>query len=162
MEQPDLDRRKQQRREGVAEDAAHPGVDRRAADRRQEERRRHLRVIYPPMMAPQLLNMRALVISLSAKAVRFFFSDFDPQESSLKQGEKVEIILKFHDGQVFEAKGTILRKDRYRKDKEYFVCLFEKELPRGRIEKEQAYLQKKSLGVSREELWDSPPISFCT
>ncbi len=152
MDQFDLDRRKWQRRREISDEAVRQLEDRRVADRRRGERRQYARVAYPLMTAPQILNMQALVISLSAKAVRFFFSAFDPQESSLEQGGKVELILKFHDGQVIETRGTILRKVRYRQDKEYFVCLFDKELPRVLIEKERAYLQKKFLGVSSEEL----------
>jgi len=161
MEKPDLDRRKQQRRRGIPDDTAHPCVNHRRTDRRRGERRQCSRFTYPPMAAPQILNMQTQVVGISAKAVRFFFSDFDPQESSLKQGSKVKITLRFHDGQVIKTSGTILRKDQYRKDKEYFVCLFEKELPQARIEKERAYLKKKFPDISSEELWDSPPISFC-
>jgi hypothetical protein len=104
--------------------------------------------------------MRSQVVGLSAKAVRFFFSDFDPQASSLKLGAKIKIFLKFHDGQVFKTVGTVLRKDHYEEEKEHFVCLFHPELPPERIDKEIAYLQKKFPEVSSEELWDSPPIIF--
>ena len=155
MERPDLERRKQQRRRDERDAVAHLGVD-----RRQGKRRQYPRLAYPLAAAPQVLNMRSQVVGISAKAVRFFFSDFDPQRSTLKQGGKVKITLRFHDGQVIKTTGTVLRRDQYQEEREHFVCLFDQELPPERVDKEQAYLQKKFPDVSSEELWDSAPILF--
>jgi hypothetical protein len=155
MEQPDFERRKQQRRQDEHDAVAHLG-----ADRRQGKRRQYPRLAYPLAVAPQILNMRSQVVGISAKAVRFFFSDFDPQASTLKQGSKIKITLRFHDGQVVKTTATVLRRDQYQEDREHFVCLFDHELPPERIDREQTYLQKKFPDVSSEKLWDSAPILF--
>jgi hypothetical protein len=84
--------------------------------------------------------MRSQVISISAKAVRFFLADSNPRRSTLKEGKKINVILKFHDGQIFRMTGTILRREKYQPGREHFVCLFERQLPQERISKEQAYL----------------------
>ncbi len=160
MERSRFDRRKQQRRRDELDVVARLRVDRRGTDRRQRARRQCSRLAYPLAAAPQVLNMRSQVVGISVKAVRFFFSDFDPQRATLKKGGKVKITLKFHDGQVIKMTATVLRRDQYQEEREYFVCLFERELPQARINKEQVYLQKKFPDVSSEELWDSPPILF--
>jgi len=160
MEQPGFDRRKRQRRQDELDAVAQLCINRLGTDRRQRKRRQYPRIAYPLAAAPVVLNMRSQVVGISAKAIRFFFSDFDPQIATLKLGAKVEISLKFHDGQVFKMTGTVLRRDRYQEEKEHFVCLFQPELPPERIDKELAYLKKKFPDISSEELWDSPPIIF--
>ncbi|MGA2915936.1 MAG: hypothetical protein ABSE89_07930 [Sedimentisphaerales bacterium] len=161
MEQPRIDRRKRQRRRDRNVDTVDGlYIKRRGPDRRQKTRRDYPRVIYPLKIAPQVLNMRAQVVGISAKAVRFFFSDFDPQMATLKKGSKVKIDLKFHDGYVAKTSGIILRKDKYQEDRDHFVCLFDKEIPPKRIDKEQTYLLKKLPEISSEDLEDLPPILF--
>jgi len=160
MEQHDFERRKQRRRRDELDAVDSLSINRRETDRRQKKRRQYPRIPYPLAAAPQVLNMRSQVVGISAKAVRFFFSDFDPQASKLKRGVRVKINLKFHDGEVIKTTGTILRKDWYQEEREYFVCLFDQELLQERIDKEKAYLQKEFPDVSGEDLWDSPPILF--
>ncbi len=135
-----FDRRKRLRREGEHKAASRPGTDRRTAERRQEEKRQGDRIAYPIGAAPEIVNIRSQVVGLSVKAVRFFIPDFIPKKLALKKGDKVNIALKFHDGQVIRRSGTILRLDKHHSDREYFVLLFERQLPQERINKEWAYL----------------------
>ena len=124
------------------------------------EKRHSDRLVYPLAAAPVILNMRAQIVGITAKAVRFFFADFDPQMGALKKGSKVKVNLKFHDEQASEISGVILRKDKYLEDKDHFVCLFDKELPQERMDTERAYLLKEFPDISNEADWDSPPIIF--
>lgn len=158
--QQDFDRRKRHRRQDELDTFAQLCIDRRGTDRRQKKRRQCPRIVYPLAAAPVVLNMRSQVVGLSAKAIRFFFSDFDPQKAALKPGARIKIALKFHDGQVFEMTGDVLKKDQYQQEKAYFVCLFQPQLPQERIDKELAHLQKKFPDISSEGLGDSPTILF--
>lgn len=160
MEQAETDRRKKQRRRENSEEINNLYLNRRGPDRRKQVRRECPRVIYPLRIAPQILNMRAQVVGISAKSVRFFFSDFDPQMENLKKQSKIRIEIRFHDGFVAKKNGVIIRKDKYQEDKDHFVCLFDKELPAERIEKEQTHLLKKLLTICTEKMWDSPPMLF--
>jgi hypothetical protein len=86
--------------------------------------------------------MRLQVVGISAKAVRFFVPDFVPQKSALKEGSKINIAIKFHDGQIVRRSGVIIRREQCQEGREHFVGLFERELPQERINKEHAYLLK--------------------
>lgn len=136
-------RRKVDRRAGARRDDSGLEPRRRGADRRQGERRKFIRLAYPIASGPEIMNIRSQVVGLTAKAVRFFVSDLCPQKSSLQQGGKINITLKFHDGEVFKTAATILRQDQYQPEREYFVCFFDDELSQERIEKEKEYLLEK-------------------
>jgi hypothetical protein len=135
-----FERRKGKRRQGERRDAARAVTGRRASDRREKDRRYGFRLAYPIGAAPEIVNIRSQVIGLTAKAVRFFISDFNLQGLSLKQGDKIDIALRFHDGQVIKTTGTISRREQYQAGREYFICLFEQDLPQERLDKEQTYL----------------------
>jgi hypothetical protein len=67
MKQPDMDRRKRQRRrDGDVDVVSGLYAKPRGPDRRLEARRDYPRVIYPLKIAPQILNMRAQVVGISA------------------------------------------------------------------------------------------------
>jgi hypothetical protein len=143
MERHDGDeRRKQDRRQGERRGDVKPDVVRQEADKTGKEKRQCLRLAYPLAAAPQITNMRLQVVGISAKAVRFFIPDFVSQESVLKEGSKINIAIKFHDGEIIKRGGTILKQERSQEGREHFVCLFERQLPTERIEKEHAYLLK--------------------
>lgn len=123
---------------------ANQNTDRRRTDRRQRvDRRQCIRLAYPLAAAPIVTNMHLQIVGISEKAIRFFISDFNPQRLALKGGNKIFMVLKFHDGEVVKRSGTILREDTYHDEKEYFVCLFDRHLPGQRIEKEKAHLLEK-------------------
>ena len=94
-----FDRRKRLRREGERGADSCSGTDRRAAERRQEDKRQGDRIAYPIGAAPEIVNIRSQVVGLSIKAVRFFIPDFIPKELALEKGDKVNIDLKFHDAE---------------------------------------------------------------
>ena len=136
-------RRKIDRRGSEQRDESRADAGRRASDRRRQDRRYGFRLAYPIGAAPQIVNIRSQVVGLTPKAVRFFVVDFNPQKSSLKKGEKIELSLRFHDGQVIKTAGTISRQEQYQEGKDYFVCLLDEELPQERLDKERQYLIEK-------------------
>jgi hypothetical protein len=137
-----VERRKQDRRQGDRRDVANPDTGKQEAGKTGKEKRQCIRLAYPLAAAPQITNMRLQVVGISAKAIRFFVPDVVSQKVTLKQGSKINIAIKFHDGQVVKRGGTILRQERSQEGREHFVCLFERHLPTERIDKEQAYLLK--------------------
>ncbi|MFA5292880.1 MAG: hypothetical protein WC496_07600 [Phycisphaerae bacterium] len=144
-----IDRRKGQRRENPQD----VETNNRKADRRQtDDRRQCRRIAYPLAAAPAIVGMRLQVVGLSAKAVRFFIPDINPQGLAFKEGDKLNIALKFHDGQVINRGGTISRQDKYETDREYFVCLFDRHLPQERMEMEKEYLLAKFPDFCKEIL----------
>jgi len=149
MEWDGIDRRKGSRRENPQE----VDTDNRKSDRRQtDDRRQCRRISYPLAASPAIVGMRVQVVGLSAKAVRFFIPDINPQGLAFKEGDKLDIALKFHDGQVIRRNGTISRQDKYETDREYFVCLFDRNLPQERMEMEKAYLLAKFPDFCRDAL----------
>jgi hypothetical protein len=143
-------RRKIDRRAGEQRDESRADAGRRASDRRKQDRRCGYRLAYPIGAAPEIVNIRSQVVGLTQKAVRFFVADFNPQKSSLKQGEKIEFSLKFHDGEVIEMAGIIAKQDQSPTGREYFLCLLDEELPQERLDKERQYLIEKFPDFCRD------------
>ena len=143
MEQYDDERRKRERRVSERRDTVCSGADnQKAGDNTQREKRQGLRLAYPLAAAPEIMNMRLQVVGISAKAIRFFVPDFIRQKLTLKNGSKLNIVIKFHDGHIAKRSGTITRQEQCQEGREHFVCLFERLLPKERIDKEHAYLLK--------------------
>jgi hypothetical protein len=137
-----VEKREQERGQDDGRDAAGRDADHQKADGGWKEKRQGIRLAYPLAAAPQIVNMRLQVVGLSVKAIRFFVPDIVSKKSALKKGSKINIAIKFHDGQVIKIGGTILRQERHQEEREHFVCLFERLLPKERIDKELAYLKK--------------------
>jgi hypothetical protein len=140
--QDDDERRKQERRQGDRRGAKSDGISHKDSGKKNEEKRQCLRLAYPLAAAPQIINMRLQVVGLSAKAVRFFIPDFITHELTLKEGDKINIALKFNDGQIVKRGGRILKEEKCQEGRKHFICLFDRHLPVERIDKEQAYLLK--------------------
>lgn len=133
----------QEQKQGDGRDAVGHDADNRKAKDGQREKREGIRLAYPLSAAvPRILDMRLQVVGLSAKAIRFFIPDIVQMKSALKKGSKINIAIKFHDGEILRRGGTILRQERYQEEREYFVFIFERHLPQARIDKELAYLKK--------------------
>jgi hypothetical protein len=130
-----IERRKRQRR-----------TSERSDDRRQNERRGSHRLAYPLAAAPEIMNLNVQVVGITAKAIRFFVCDFNPNKAAFNKDSKFNFIIKFHDGQIIKKTGTIIREDKYQEDKTYFIYLFDNELPQERIQKEEEYLLKNFPG----------------
>ena len=114
--------------------------DRRQEERRVAQRRQFFRVVYPLNESPEIINLSAKIIDISVHAVKFEL----PAESAsqFNVDSRVELKIKFHDGQIVEGWGKIFQK-RDGTDKSIFIGIFEKEISPAVINKEQAYLLKK-------------------
>lgn len=138
-----FERRKGDRRGDGRREEPRAGAGRRASDRRNQDRRSSYRLAYPIGAAPRILNIRSQVVGLTQKAVRFFVADFNPQKSRLKLGAKIEMSLKFHDGEIIKTAGVVSKQENYQTGKEYFLCLFDEPLTQERFDKEHQYLKEK-------------------
>ena len=135
--------------EGEVEDGA--GSDRRQGGKRQVQRRQFFRVVYPLVAAPEISNLPAKVVDISVRAVKLVFSRYDANNANFDIGSKMDISLKFHDGQTIEKTGSILRKETDHAGKFYVVCIFDSDIPSAVINKEESYLLKNFPDFCRDK-----------
>ncbi|HBG28902.1 MAG: hypothetical protein A2Y10_16655 [Planctomycetes bacterium GWF2_41_51] len=134
----DTEKRQEDRRDPDSDDnreeSEHQQEERRVAQRRQ-----FFRVVYPINESPEIINLSAKIIDISVHAVKFEL----PAEAASKFNvdSRVELKIKFHDGQIVEGWGKIFQK-RDGTGKSIFISIFEKEISSAVINKEQAYMLK--------------------
>jgi hypothetical protein len=137
-----LNRRQEDRRHEGGEDVTPSGRENRQQGRRQAVRRQQFRVVYPLGAAPKVTNLPLNVISISMKAVRFMLCGELADGVSLEKGQRILMILKFHDEQIVKVGGAILRHSTDRAGQKVYVCRFDCELPAELVNDEQAFILK--------------------
>jgi c-di-GMP-binding flagellar brake protein YcgR len=138
------DRRKQQ----PAQDTLPPGV---TEDRRTSQRREYFRVVYPLHASPEITNLKAKVIDISIKGLRFEINIQDATNAKLAIDSKLNMNIKFHDGQTMEVAGVIIRQLEDQFGKSTFVVIFDQQIKSEVINKEQAYLLKNFPDFCRQK-----------
>jgi hypothetical protein len=131
-----------------------PGV---TQDRRKSQRRECLRVVYPINACPEITNLKAKVIDISIKAVRFELNISDAQKAGLAVGKTIDMQFKFPNGEEKNIAGVIVRQLEDQFGKRAFVCLFVKEQSPEFVNKEQAYLLKHFPDFCRKTSIFTPP-----
>jgi hypothetical protein len=138
------DRRKQE----PGQEALPAGV---TEDRRQSQRREYFRVVYPLNAAPEITNLKANVIDMSVKGLRFEINILDAEKTNLAVNKRIDMKLKFHDGHTMEVAGVIMRQLEDQFGKRAFVAIFNKQIEAGIINKEQSYLLKNFPDFCRQK-----------
>lgn len=143
------DKRQNDQRSGQRTDVHRLGSERRENDRKQVQRRQYFRVVFPPAAeAPEITNLSAKVIDISVKAVKFMLP---ASEVNFTADSKIDMVLKFRDGQIINAVGTVLRQESDQLGKSVCVCIFDAEIPSAVINKEQSYLLKNFPDFCRKK-----------
>lgn len=104
------------------------------------QRRKVFRVFYPQKMHAEITTLKAKVIDISIKSMRFKISNATKYKIT-HPGSKWKFQVKCHDGQTFEVVGVISSRLDPHKGVVY-ICIFEKEISSEIIAKEGAYLLK--------------------
>lgn len=167
-------RRADQRREG-----SRGGSDRRASsDRRLDQRREFVRLVYPigsnpeivsyhPDAAPEIIKSDPVsfaskfkIADLSKKAVRFTcLVKCNKCETPMPFNSKVSFTIKFHDGETVDLQAELVRYFGLVKTKTgNFVTLLSTNLSPERIKKEQSFLLKNFPDFCRESQADQRMI----
>jgi hypothetical protein len=127
---------------------------RRKAQRREGDRRRFVRLFYPPTAAPKVLNANFRIIDISEEGIKFLCRNIceectDP--ISLKSIVKLKI--QFHDGETIDIKVEIRRCECVpnSKDKTY-AGIVRNGIQAERIAKEETYLLERSPMSADNEL----------
>lgn len=105
------------------------------------QRREFFRVFYPRKVRPEITTLNAKVIDISIKAMRFEIYNVHNCKIEILPDRKLELKLKFRDGQTIEVAGMILPRLDNRKGNIY-ICIFDEAIPSEIIAKESAYLLK--------------------
>lgn len=169
------DRRGEGRRQRDRRDATRGSNDRRSpSDRRHEQRREFVRLVYPsgnepqiisypPEAAPEIIKSEPAILAskfkisdLSKKSFRFrCLTKCSKCDSPLTLNNKVAFTVKFYDGETLDIQAKIVR---YFGDIETktgnFVTLLLEQLSPERIKKEQAFLLKNFPDFCRQSQAD--------
>lgn len=98
------------RRQSERRDTDRRDSERRQGQRRQEQRREFYRVIYPPDVAPKILNTNYHIIDISCKGIRFYCEDKNGEcKPPVKISQPLKLTIEFQDTQTLEVNGKILR-----------------------------------------------------
>jgi hypothetical protein len=138
------DRRKQE----PGQDALPAGV---TEDRRKAQRREYFRVVYPLNASPEITNLKAKVIDMSVKGLRFEINIMDSEKANLAIDSKINMQLKFHDGHTMEVAAVIIRQLEDQFGKRAFVAIFNEQIESEIINKEQSYLLKNFPDFCRQK-----------
>ncbi len=144
-----VDRRKKDRRsKDQTDDCPIDVEDRRSEkDRRESQRRKLFRVLYPFGAAPVVLNNKISILDISIESIRFVFEN---KNESIPIGEILELEMKFQDDEIITRK--IIVKNCYDESlgKNQYIGHFTKPLPSNRMGKEQAYVLRSFPDFCRE------------
>lgn len=135
----DSEKRQDDRRNAEKGDELCPPLDRRQEEKKHQQRRQYFRVVYPLHASPQITNLSARVVDISVNAIKFEIPTHSFDSANLAINSKINMSVKFHDGQDLEISGKILRRQ---DGNSIFVCIFDRQIPGTLINKEQAYLLK--------------------
>ena len=121
------------------------GENRRKGDRRQSQRREFFRIIYPREAAPTVLNTGWRVADISRKGIKLFCDEGTQEHSApLEADSRLELKVRFHDNETFEATGRVVRTFHDPESKSRcVVCMLNRDIPGERINKEQSFLLKQ-------------------
>ncbi|MEQ8171544.1 MAG: PilZ domain-containing protein [Candidatus Eremiobacterota bacterium] len=103
-----------------------------------EQRRRFYRIKYPLIERPKIIldNKSYQVIDISEGGIKFF-----SPVTIFKINQYIKGTITFHDGEVLEVEGHVLRLQNKR-----IIILLDIKIPLQRILKEQRFLIKKYAG----------------
>jgi hypothetical protein len=117
-------------------------ADRQKGGRRNQERRKSFRLVYPPFEEPRVLNANFLITDISQNGIRFVCNENCKDcTNPISLKSTVAFKIQFHDGETIDVKIKILRCERtlHSREKTYSGYI-ENSLSNERIAKEQAYL----------------------
>ena len=137
------DRRQGERRQAGGS-ADWSGPERRRGARRKAQRREFFRIVYPSTASPEVLETPWRVADISKKGIKLVCEEGGGENwASPAVDSPISVRLQFHDGDIFDAVGKVLR-SYYDADsnKCYIVCKLDADIPSERINKEQSFLLK--------------------
>ena len=140
--------RRQEERRSDADDVG----GRRKAKRREGDRRKFVRLFYPPTAAPKVLNANVRILDISENGIKFLCMDNCKECThpiSLKS--ILDLKIQFHDGDIIDIKVEINRCEciPHTKDKTY-AGMVANGITAERIDKEETYLLNRSPNFSMQ------------
>ena len=115
---------------------------RRKVKRREGDRRKFVRLFYPPTAAPKVLNANYRVLDMSETGIKFLCRDRCQEcTNPINLRSILDLKIQFHDGEVIDIKVVIKRCECIpnTKDKTY-AGIVANGIAAERIDKEEAYL----------------------
>lgn len=119
---------------------------RRKAKRREGDRRKFVRLYYPPTAAPKVLNANYRILDISENGIKFLCQENCKDcKNPISLKSILDLKIQFHDGEITDIKVKINRCECIpnTKDKTY-AGIIAKGLTAERIDKEEMYLLNRS------------------
>jgi hypothetical protein len=119
---------------------------RRKSQRRESDRRRFVRLYYPPTAAPKVLNANYRILDMSENGIKFLCRNNCREcTEPITLKSILDLKIQFHDGEIIDIKVVIKRCECIpnTKDKAY-AGLVECGITAERIDKEEKYLLNRS------------------
>ena len=140
------------RRQGERRSDANDVGGRRKTRRREGDRRKFVRLFYPPTAAPKVLNANVRILDISENGIKFLCMDNCKECThpiSLKS--ILDLKIQFHDGDIIDIKVEINRCEciPHTKDKTY-AGMVTNGITAERIDKEEMYLLNRSPNFSMQ------------
>ncbi|MFC1636116.1 PilZ domain-containing protein [Planctomycetota bacterium] len=134
------------RRQGERRSDVNDVGGRRKAHRREDDRRKFVRLFYPPTAAPKVLNANYRILDISENGIKFLCRDICREcTDPITLKSILDLKIQFHDGEVIEIKVVIKRCECIpnAKDKTY-AGIVANGIAAERIDKEEMYLLNRS------------------
>jgi len=138
------------RRQGERRSDANDVGGRRKAQRREGDRRKFVRLFYPPTAAPKVLNVNYRILDISENGIKFLCMDNCKEcTNPISLKSILDLKIQFHDGETIDIKVVIKRCECIpnTKDKTY-AGMVANGITAERIDKEEMYLLNRSPNFS--------------
>ena len=130
------------------------------ARRRQLERRKSFRIVYPPTFVPKVLNGSFRISNLSRQGILLIWEgERDECRANMTLGSTLSLQVQFHDGEVLDLEITITRCQSDLPSRQtVYAGTVDPLVPAVRISKEEAYLLRHVPDFCRVEWYSVNPM----